>query len=88
VAVCFEREPGAPEGHEHVSAVITQDPDGGETRWTAVEFVSAIRTGEEFVAIAADGQRAALEPAVCPRCPTVTITVEPHVLVNVCADQP
>ncbi len=54
VALCFEYESDAPDGHSHVSAVRTQDPDGGETRWTAGEFVSALRSGEQFVAVAAD----------------------------------
>jgi hypothetical protein len=87
VALCFEHEPGAADGHSHVSAVRTQDPDGGETRWTAVEFVSAVRSGEQFVLIGADGQRATLEPAVCPRCPSMTITVEGDASVAACSEQ-
>ena len=87
VALCFEHEGGAPVGHSHVSAVRTQDPDGGETRWTAVEFVSAVRAGEQFVAFAADGQPAALEPAVCPGCPTMTIAVEGDASVAACSEQ-
>ena len=87
MALCFEYESEEPDSHRHVSAIRTQDPDGGETRWTAVEFVSALRSGEHFVAVAADGQMVALEPAVCPRCPHVTITVAGEVSVAACSDQ-
>jgi hypothetical protein len=88
VALCFEYESDAPDGHSHVSAVRTQDPDGGETRWTAGEFVSALRSGERFVAVAADRQMVALEPAVCPQCRHVTITVDGGVSVAACSDEP
>ncbi len=87
VALCFEHEGAAPDGHSHVIAVRTQDPDGGETRWTAVEFVSAVRSGEQFVAIGADERPAALEPAVCPACPTMTIALEGDASVAACSEQ-
>ena len=36
-------------GHHHVSGVDTVDPDGGETHWTLVQVVAAVRDGERFV---------------------------------------
>ena len=82
----MQPQPTPEQAPPYVSAVRTQDPDGGETRWTAVEFVSAVRSGEQFVAMGADEQRAALEPAVCLRCPTVTITIDGEVSVDDCRD--
>ena len=63
-------------GHDHVVAVATRDPDGGETRWTTVEAIAAIRDGERFVA-AEDGLggETIVEPSICPACPTVTLVV-------------
>jgi hypothetical protein len=62
------------EGHEHVSYVETLDPDGGLTRWTALELINAIRGGERFVVtIGGAATGAILEPAICPVCPLVTL---------------
>jgi hypothetical protein len=76
VVVCLEQDRSAGEGHEHVVAVETRDPDGGTTRWTTVEVIGALREGERF-AIDRNGIElsAAFEPAVCPRCAMVTLTV-------------
>ena len=63
------------DGHEHVDYVDTQDPDGGTTRWTAVQLIDAIRSGERFVmTIDGDAIGTTLEPAICPVCPFVTLT--------------
>ena len=62
------------DGHEHVSYVETLDPDGGQTRWTAVDLINAIRAGERFVVtIGGAATGAILEPAICPVCPLVTL---------------
>ena len=62
------------DGHEHVASVETLDPDGGQTRWTAVELINAIRAGERFVVtIGGAATGATLEPAICPVCPLVTV---------------
>ena len=60
--------------HEHVDYVETQDPDGGTTRWTAVQLIDAIRSGERFVlTIDGDAIGTTLEPAICPVCPFVAL---------------
>lgn len=62
------------DGHEHVAYVDTLDPDGGQTRWTAVELINAIRGGERFVVtIGGTATGATLEPSICPVCPLVTL---------------
>jgi hypothetical protein len=62
------------EGHEHVAFVDTLDPDGGQTRWRAVELINAIRDGERFVvSIGGTETGATLEPSICPVCPQVTL---------------
>ena len=69
-------EAAAGSGHHHVGGVDTVDPDGGETHWTLVQVVSAVRDGERFVMGGTQGGRTAdLEPAVCPRCRLVTLAV-------------
>ena len=77
--VCLQTGPAAEaDGHEHVSAIETQDRDGGRTRWTLVQVIAAIREGETFHAgKGSDGQVGVLEPAVCPRCPLATLVVDP-----------
>lgn len=71
VLVQYEDIPG---GHEHVAYVETLDPDGGETRWTAVEVINAIRGGERFVVtIGGADSGAILQPTICPVCPLVTL---------------
>ena len=63
-------------GHSHVLGLATRDPDGGETHWTLVQVISAIRDGERFV-VGEDpaDEAAAIEPTVCPRCPMATLIV-------------
>ena len=63
-------------GHEHVRFVDTVDPDGGQTRWTAIDVIAAIRAGERFV-VGRGGPESSLVPSVCPVCPVVTLDVEP-----------
>lgn len=65
-----------PSGHSHVLGLATRDPDGGETHWTLVQVIAAIRDGERFVVGEdPDDQGAAIEPTVCPRCPMATLVV-------------
>ena len=76
VVVRMERDDSAGAGHDHVMAVRTDDPDGGETRWTTVQVIEAVRDGERFVVD--DGElrgETVVEPAICPECATVTLTV-------------
>lgn len=62
------------EGHEHVAFVDTLDPDGGQTRWSAVELINAIRAGERFVVmIGGAPSGATLQPSICPVCPLITL---------------
>jgi len=72
-----ETDPAAAaSGHHHVSGVDTVDPDGGETHWTLVQVVAAVRDGERFVMGGAQGGQAEdLEPSACPRCRLVTLSV-------------
>jgi len=65
-------------GHHHVTFIETRDPDGGRSRWSCVQVIAAIRDGERFV-VAEDGQGQVtlLEPGLCPRCPFVTLLVDP-----------
>ena len=65
-------------GHHHVSGVDTVDPDGGETHWTLVQVIAAVREGERFVTGGGQrGQAEDLEPSVCPRCRLVSLSVLP-----------
>ena len=77
--VCVDTDLAAKaDGHDHVTAIETWDPDGGRTRWTLVQVIAAVRDGEQFHAgKGGDGQAAVLEPAVCPRCPVATLLVDP-----------
>jgi hypothetical protein len=74
VVTCIEADRSAGVGHEHVVAIETQDPDGGQTRWSTAQVLAAVREGEHF--LTADG-RTSLELAACPRCATVTLAVSP-----------
>jgi hypothetical protein len=75
--LCVDPDDEAGDGHIHVSAVETRDPDGGQTRWTAAQVIAAIRDGERFV-VAEDGQgKSLLRPVVCGSCPTMTLVVDP-----------
>ena len=80
VVLCLSDDPNAGSGHDHVAAIETRDPDGGSTRWTAIDVIAAIRDGERFV-VGYDGrgQEALLEPGVCPACSRVTLIVETDV---------
>ncbi|HEX7171657.1 MAG TPA: hypothetical protein VF365_03495 [Candidatus Limnocylindria bacterium] len=63
-------------GHHHVSGVATVDPDGGETQWTLVQVIAAVRDGERFVMGGGQGGQAVdLEPSACPRCRLVTLSI-------------
>ena len=65
------------QGHEHVTFVHTNDPDGGVTRWTSVETIAAIRDGERFlVGRDAGGNESLLAPTLCPACPFATLAVD------------
>jgi hypothetical protein len=76
--VCLDMDPGAAPGHDHVTGLVTWDPDGGRTSWTMVQVIAAVREGEAFHAgKGSDGSIGVLEPAVCPRCPLVTLVVNP-----------
>ena len=77
--VCLEIDIAAEaDGHDHVTAINTWDPDGGRTRWTLVQVIAAVRDGEAFHAgKGGDGQAAVVEPAVCPRCPVATLLANP-----------
>ena len=78
VVVCFIEDPEASDGHDHVAAVETRDPDGGTTLWSPVDVISAIRQGDRFVLEGGDGgSQPRLEPGVCPACALVTLTVDP-----------
>ncbi len=64
-------------GHAHVTALMTRDAAGTETRrWSVVELVDAVRAGEQFGAGEASGS-ATVRPAVCSRCPMLTIVSDP-----------
>jgi len=73
---CIDVDPVAEaDGHYHVVAIETSDPDGGVTRWSLIQVISAVRDGERFKLDAGDGVQAVeLEPAVCPRCSMATLT--------------
>lgn len=65
-------------GHDHVRFVDTLDPDGTQTRWTAIDVIAAIRAGERFVLAPGEStSTSVLEPSVCPVCPVVTLRIEP-----------
>lgn len=91
VVACIDADPGLSiDGHHHVTAVETRDPDGGHTRWTLVQVILSIRDGAGFSVV--DGEKAVgrLEPTVCTRCPMATLTIDPPEasdLVHAC-DQP
>ena len=75
---CLEEDQAVEESHRHVVAVETRDPDGGQTRWSTLEVITALRGGELFVVSDGKADRAAaLEPSICPACATATISVSP-----------
>ena len=64
-------------GHRHVTHIETRDPDGGRTRWSREQVLSAIRDGERFVLVnAGNGTTTLMEPRLCPRCPFFTLVVD------------
>jgi hypothetical protein len=75
VVLRVETDPAAATiGHHHVSGIDTVDPDGGETHWSLVQVVAAVRDGERFVSGGGEGgQAVSLEPTICPRCRLVTL---------------
>lgn len=74
--VCLQTDTAAAaDGHDHVTAIETWDPDGGRTHWTLVQVIAAVRDGEVFQA-GGDPMTATLEPAVCPWCPVATLVVD------------
>ena len=77
--VCLDMDPrGEATGHEHVTVVETRDADGGRTRWTSVQVISAIRDGARFVvAEDAQGHEILLIPGLCPKCPYANLRVDP-----------
>jgi hypothetical protein len=76
LVTCMETDAAAGGGHNHVVAIETQDPDGGQTRWSTVQVIAALREGERFV-VGDEQARASLERAVCPDCGTVSLKVPP-----------
>ena len=76
VVANLKRDPNARPGHDHVMEIETRDPDGVTTRWPVIEVIDAVGSGERFV-VEGDGSGpdSALEPAVCPVCRRVTVTV-------------
>lgn len=74
---CVVLDPTAEaDGHHHVTAIETSDPDGGETRWSLVQVIEAVRSGERFVsAETPDGRGTELGPMVCPRCSIATLSL-------------
>ena len=85
--VCLQTDTAAEaDGHDHVTAIETWDPDGGRTHWTLVQVIAAVRDGEVFQArTGRDGQAAVLEPAVCPRCAVATLLVDAEVRPPACS---
>ena len=77
VVTCLEVDRAAGEGHEHVAAIETRDPDGGQTRWTTIQVIAAVREGERFLVGESGDARASLEPAACVGCDTATLKVPP-----------
>jgi len=75
---CIDLDPVAEaDGHHHVTAIETWDPDGGEARWSLVQVIEAVRDGEQFMVTEGDGGQAVeLAPSVCPRCSMATLSLE------------
>lgn len=78
VVGCLETDARlADDGHHHVKTIETRDPDGGQTRWTLIQVITAIRDGAAFSVNDGDDAVARLDPTVCPRCAMATLTIEP-----------
>ena len=77
VVTCLDRDAEATEGHSHVVAIETHDPDGGQTRWTSAQVVAAIESGERFVVGEdGDGSEGLLQPTSCPSCGAATLSAD------------
>jgi hypothetical protein len=76
--MCIEVVEAEPEGHEHVAAIRTRDPDGGETRWPLDAVLAAVAAGERFVTPASeDDEPAPLRQATCPLCSAASLKTDP-----------
>ena len=75
---CVELAAAGADGHEHVIAVGTNDPDGGETRWRLADVLAALQDGERFITPASsyDGT-AELKAAPCPLCSEASVKTDP-----------
>lgn len=73
---CLEEDGDAGTGHEHIVAIETRDPDGGQTRWSTVQVIAAVREGERFL-VGEGAAATSLEPAVCSACATATLKFPP-----------
>ena len=74
---CVHADPRSmAEGHLHVTALETSDPDGGSTRWSLVQVIEAVREGERFMLREGGGEPAELSPTICARCSVATLGVE------------
>jgi hypothetical protein len=75
---CVELMAAGGDGHQHVVAIGTTDPDGGETRWQLADVLSALRDGEQFItAPSAYDAPAELSPARCPICSEPSVRTDP-----------
>lgn len=83
---CLDLDPtGEADGHRHVQAIETWDPDGALTRWTLVQAIEAVRDGERFVmGGGADGQLVELAPTICPQCAVATLAATSEVQPRPC----
>jgi hypothetical protein len=66
-------------GHSHVVALESEGADARPSRWTLVQAITAIRAGEVFTVEddRAAERAAVIEPAICVRCPQVTLITHP-----------
>ena len=76
--LCVEiREGAGKRGHSHVTAVVARSAAATEgRRWSIVQLVEAMRAGERF-GVGESSGAATLRPAVCGRCPMLTIVSDP-----------
>lgn len=73
LVLAISRDDSAGGGHDHVMAVDTRDPDGGETRWGIQELIAAIRDGERFAVESEGASGGHLQPSSCPACSRTTL---------------
>lgn len=75
---CVEVAEAGADGHEHVVAIGTTDPDGGETRWPLRDVLSALQGGERFITLASpEDEPAELRQARCPLCSEASLKTDP-----------